>query len=82
MDKAFISKLRMAMREQLDKLEEWDPVENKGNPCSSALVEYYLTFVGEEQKQVSVPVKQVAPMLSHTLAQSRACGCVRSSRNR
>ena len=69
MDKAFISKLRMAMREQLGKVEEWDPVEKKGNPCSSALVESYLTFVSEEQKQVGVPVKQAAPMLSHTLAQ-------------
>ena len=33
------------------------------------LVEAYLTFVSEEQKQVGVPVKQAAPMLSHTLAQ-------------
>ena len=29
-DKAFISKLRMAMREQLGKVEEWEPVEKKG----------------------------------------------------
>ena len=41
----------------------------EGRPCSSALVESYLTFVSEEQKQVGVPVKQAAPMLSHTLAQ-------------
>ena len=44
-------------------------MEKKGNPCSSALVESYLTFVSEEQKHVGVPVKQEAPMLSHTLAQ-------------
>ena len=69
MDKAFVSKFRMAMREQLGKVEEWDPVEEKGNPCSSTLVESYLTFISEEQKQVGVPVKQAAPMLSHTLAQ-------------
>ena len=35
-DTAFISKSRMAMREQLGKVEEWDPAEKKGNPCSSA----------------------------------------------
>ena len=31
------------------------------------LVESYLTFVSEEQKQVGVPVNQAAPMLEHTL---------------
>ena len=69
MDKRFISKLRMAMQKQLGKVEEWDPGDKKGNPCSSASVESYLTFVREEQKQVGVPVKQAAPILSHTLAQ-------------
>ena len=39
------------------------------NPCLSALVESYLTFVSEEQKQVAVQVKQAASMLSYTLAQ-------------
>ena len=34
-----------------------------------SLVESYLTFVSEEQKQVGVPVKQAAPMLSNSLAQ-------------
>ena len=64
-----MSKLRMAFREQLGEGEAWDPVEKKGNPCSSVLVESYLTFVTEEQKKVGVPVKQAAPMLAHTLAQ-------------
>ena len=49
-DKAFISKMRAAMREQLGKVEERDPVEKKGNS--------YLTFVSEEQKQVGVPVSR------------------------
>ena len=38
-----------------------------GNPCSSLLVESYLTFVSEEQKQVGVPVNQAPLMLEHTL---------------
>ena len=59
----------MDMREQLGKVEEWNHAEEKGNPCSSLLVESYLTFVNEEQKQVGVPVKQAAPRLAHTLAQ-------------
>ena len=56
----------MAMKEH-GKGEEWDPVRRVGNPCSSLLVESYLTFVSEEQKQVMVPVNQAAPMLEHTL---------------
>ena len=50
-----------------EKGEEWDPVRRVGNPCSSLLVESYLTFVWEEQKQVRVPVNQAAPMLEHAL---------------
>ena len=69
MDKGFVSKLRMVMREQLGKVEERDPVEKTGDPCSSPLVEFYLLFVNEEQKQVGVPVKQAASMLAHILAQ-------------
>ena len=53
----------MVVWEQLGKVEEWNPVEKTGNPCASPLVEYYLTFVNEEQKQVGVPVKQAAPVL-------------------
>ena len=59
----------MVMREQLAKVEEWDPVEKKGNLCSSPLVESYLKFVNEEPTQVGVPVKRAAPMLAHTMAQ-------------
>ena len=69
MNMGFVSKLRMAFREQLGKREDWDPVEKRGNPCSSAPVESYLTFVTEEQKKVGVPVKQAAAMLVNTLAQ-------------
>ena len=69
MDEGVVSKLLMEFREQLGKREGWEPVEKKGNPCSSVLVESYLTFVTEEQKRVGVPVKQAAPMLVPTLAQ-------------
>ena len=34
---------------------------------ASPLVERYLIFVSEEQKQVGVPVNQATPMLEHTL---------------
>ena len=64
--KGFFSKLKMVMKEH-EKGEEWDPVRRVGNPCSSLLVESYLTFVWEEQKQVRVPVNQAAPMLEHAL---------------
>ena len=64
-----VFKLRMAFREELGKGEEWDPIEKKRNPCSSMLVESYLTFVTVEQRRLGVPVKQAAPMLVHTLAQ-------------
>ena len=69
MNKGLVSKLRMVMREQFGKVEEWYPVEKTGNSCSTPLVESYLTIANEEQKQVGVPVKQAAPMPSHTLAQ-------------
>ena len=59
----------MAMQEQLDKVKEWDPVEKKDNSWSSALVDSYCAFVSQEQKTVGVPVRQAAPILSHTLAQ-------------
>ena len=49
------------------KGEERDPIRRVGNPCSSMLVESYLTFVSEDQKQVWVAVNQAAPMLEHTL---------------
>lgn len=47
-DNDFVSKLRMAFREQLGKGEGRDPLEKKGTPCSSALVESYFAFVAEE----------------------------------
>ena len=64
--KGFVSKLKMAMKEH-GKGEERDPIRRVGNPCSSMLVESYLTFVSEDQKQVWVAVNQAAPMLEHTL---------------
>ena len=36
-------------------------------PCSRSLVDSYLTFVSEQQKQVGVPVSQATPMLEHAL---------------
>ena len=53
--------------EEHGKGEERDPARRVGNPCASPLVDSYLTFVSEEQKQVGVPVNQAAPMLEHTL---------------
>ena len=66
-DRGFISKLRMAMKETLGKEEDWDPNGKRGNPCSSPLVESYLTCVINTQKQVGVPVKQAAPLLTNDL---------------
>ena len=34
-EKGFVSKLRMAMKEMLGKGEEWNRIEKRGNPCSS-----------------------------------------------
>ena len=56
----------MAMKES-GQGEEWDPVRRVGSPCSSPVVDSYLTFVPEEQKQVGIQVNQAAPMLEHTL---------------
>ena len=64
--KGFVSKLKMAMEEH-GKGKEWDPVRRVGNPCSSLLVESYLTFASEEHKQVGMPVNHAAPLLEHTL---------------
>ena len=47
--------------------EEWDPVRRVGNTCLSPLVDSYLTFVSEKQKQVGVQVNQASPVLEHTL---------------
>ena len=64
--KGCVSKLKMALKAHGNG-EVWDPICCVGNPCASALVELYLTFVSEEQKQVGVPVNQPGPMLEHTL---------------
>ena len=47
--------------------QEWDPFRRVENPCLSPLVDSYLTFLSEEQKQVGVQVNQAAPMLEHAL---------------
>ena len=57
------------LRQQLGKGEEWDPVEKKGSPCSSVLVESYLPFVTGKQKAVGALVQQAAPMLAHIPSQ-------------
>ena len=64
-----VSKLKMALKEQLGKSEAWDPVAQTGNPCCSPLVDSYLTFTMEEQKSAGVPVKQADPMLVPVLMQ-------------
>ena len=64
--KGFASKLKMDMNEH-GKGEEWDPARRVSNPCASPLVDSYLTFLSEKQKQVGVPVNQAAPMLEHVL---------------
>ena len=67
-DKCFVSKLRMTMKEMLGTAEEWDPTEKRGTSCSSPLAEFYLTRVSNTQKQVGVPMKQAAPLLTHDFA--------------
>ena len=67
-EKGFVSKLRMAMKETLGKEEDWDQIETLGNTRSSPLVESYPTFVNNPQKQAGVPVKQAAPLLTHDIA--------------
>ena len=42
--------------------------QGRANPCFSPLVESYLTCVSDTQKQVGVPVKQAAPLLTHDFA--------------
>ena len=69
--KGFASKLKMTMKEH-GKWEKWDPARRVGNPCASPLVDSYLTFLSEEQKQVGIPVNQAAPMLEHTLTHGPA----------
>ena len=46
-EKAFVSKLKMKLKKR-GKGEDWGPVRRIGNPCSSVLVESYLTFESEE----------------------------------
>ena len=58
----------MSMREMSGKVEDWDPVQKRGNACSSLLVEPYLTCVSNTQRQVGVPVEQAAPLLTHDFA--------------
>ena len=61
--------MKMAYREQLGRGEDWDPVGKPGNPCSSHLVDTYLSYVSVEQKWLEVPVNQANPMLAHVLAE-------------
>ena len=44
-DNGLAFKLRMAFRQQPSTREEWGPVEKKGKPCSSVLVEPYLALL-------------------------------------
>lgn len=44
-----------------------DSLKHSGNPCSSTLVDTYISRVSEEQKQVHVPVNQAARLLAQTL---------------
>ena len=66
-DTGLVFKLRTAFRQHLGKGEEYDPVEKKGNPCSSVLVESYLPFVTGKQKAVGALVQQASPMLALSL---------------
>jgi len=67
--KGFFCKVKMAYKEKLGRGEAWNPVLQTGNPCASPMVEAYLTFTSEEQKQVGVTVNQASPMLEDTLAE-------------
>lgn len=62
------SKLKMAYKEQLGRGDDWNPASRAGNPCSSPVVEAYLTFTTEEQKRVGVTVQQAAPLMEDTVA--------------
>lgn len=57
----------MAYKEQLGRSDEWNPVSRSGNPWGNPIVEAYLTFTSEEQKQVGATVHQAAPLLEDTL---------------
>lgn len=67
MQKGIVSKLKMAIKEQLGQDGSWDPTSRSGNPCRSPLVESYLTFKGEEQKRVGVSVDQADAILPHVV---------------
>ena len=67
--KGFVSKLRIANKEQLHRGEDWDPASGKDNPCGSPRADSYLTFTTETPRQVGVQVNQAAPLLPHTLLQ-------------
>lgn len=64
---SFVSKLKMAYREELGRGAPWHPKDRTGNPCDALVVETYLTCVAEEQKRNGTPVSQAAPLLAHTL---------------
>lgn len=64
---SFVSKLKMAYREELGKGAAWNPTDHSGNQCDSQVVESYPTCVSEEQRRGGTPVRQAAPLLAHTL---------------
>lgn len=61
--KGHMSKPRMAYQEQLDIIDEWNPITLRGNPVSSALVNFNLRLAREEQRQVGVTAKQAAILM-------------------
>lgn len=69
LDKSFVVKLRMEYRQSAHRGEDWDPIQRRGNPCGSPRVSSYLKYATETQKQVGVPIKQAAPILSHTVVE-------------
>ena len=64
LDKGHASKLKCAMIEQFEKLDDWDCVEKRGNRVASPIVRGYLSFVQGEQRRVGVGVKQAPPLLA------------------
>ena len=52
--------------------QEWDRARRVDNFFASPLVGSYLTFVSEEQKEVTVPENEAAPKLDHTLTHGPA----------
>ena len=44
MQRGMVSKLKMAVKEQLGQDSRWNPTTQSGNPCCSPLVDFYMNL--------------------------------------